>query len=105
MFVTCHEVWACILSIVISYTAILINIILLNMPMYELVLMFLIGIIVLIAFCIYEANVAHTFQSYTKFQETLTAKVDSENKEYLMKMETVEMRHMIGECAYHLSAL
>ncbi len=75
-----------------------INTILLDMPALDVFYSFLTGIVLFTALTVHEANVVYTFKSYMKFQETVTAKVNSENQEYLMKMQKEEMRHMIGEC-------
>ena len=45
------------------------------------------------------------FKSYYFFERTLRQKVESENKEYLMKIQTEQMRCMIGEVLHIIDLL
>jgi hypothetical protein len=48
-------------------------------------------------FLIYEGNIYGNYCVYVRFKMALIVKTESENKEYLLKTQTEEMRHMIGK--------
>ena len=50
-----------------------------------------------IMFC-YEGMIFSAYTSYLKFETALRVNISSENKEFLLKIQTEEMRHMIGTC-------
>jgi hypothetical protein len=98
---TCHDVSACLRSVFITFSIFLVAAALRHLPFVELVLIFMLGCLTFFTLVSYESNIYSSFTSFCKFETTLRAKVDSENKEYLMKIQTEEMRHMIGTCRTH----
>ena len=66
---------------------------LLNVEVFSVAVM---GIIMFYTIAKYETEVLSNFISYSKFESALRVQVASENKEYLMRTQTEEMRHMIG---------
>jgi hypothetical protein len=98
MFFTCHDASASLLSVCITYSAILVAGVLCHLSIADIIFLGLMGIVMLFALGSYESNMLFTFTSCSKFESTLRAKVASDNKEYLMNIQTEEMRHMIGTC-------
>jgi hypothetical protein len=96
MFFVCHDVSACLLSISITYVMMLVAGVLLHLPSLDLFYVTFMGMSVFVYFINYEINTFEIYSSYIKFEFTLREKVASENKEYLMNIQTEEMRHMIG---------
>jgi hypothetical protein len=97
LFFTCHDVSACFLSIFIAYSLMVVAGALQYLPVLDLVYIGVMGVMVFLVFVSYEVNAFFSFSSYSQFEATLLAKVASDNKEYLMQIQTEEMRHMIGE--------
>jgi cell shape-determining protein MreC len=98
MIYTCHDVSVCLLSIVITYSMLIVAAVLLHLPFLDIIYLSVVGIVIFVAVANYESNMFSIFTTFSKFELTLRAKVASENKEYLMKTQTEEMRHMIGTC-------
>jgi hypothetical protein len=97
LFFTCHDVSACFLSIFIAYSLMVVAGALQYLPVLDLVYIGVMGVMVFLVFVSYEVNAFFSYSSYSQFEATLLAKVASDNKEYLMQIQTEEMRHMIGE--------
>jgi hypothetical protein len=75
---------------------ILVGAVLLHLPPVKLFYIFLVDIVTFFCLANFESIIFSCFTSICNFKTTLRAKVDSENKEYLMKIQTNEMRLMIG---------
>ena len=45
----------------------------------------------------YECGIFSNFFSFSRFEIALREQISSENKECVLKMQTEEMRHMIGK--------
>jgi hypothetical protein len=85
------------MSVVITFTTMFAAGILLDVKAVDLVYIVLAGVVIALTFFAYEGGLLSIFNSYSKFEIALRVKVDSENKEYLMKIQREEMRHMIGK--------
>jgi hypothetical protein len=96
LFITCHDVSVSLLSISFSVSMIIVGAALLHLPPVQLFYIFLVGIVTFFCLANFESIIFSCFTSICNFETTLRAKVDCENKEYLMKIQTDEMRHMIG---------
>lgn len=96
LFVTCHDVSACLLSVVITIIVLLSSTFLLHLDIID---SFAVGVmcagIIFILFS-YEGNVWIGYRSFSKFESVLRVHMANENNEYLLKTQTKEMRHMIG---------
>jgi hypothetical protein len=97
MLYTCHDVSVSLFSVFIYFSSMLAAAVILHLPLDEIIYISLMGIVTFFCLASYEINIYSGFTSICKFETTLLAKVDSENKEYLMKIQTEEMRHMIGK--------
>jgi hypothetical protein len=95
--VRCHDAAACFLSIVIAYSLMFVAGCILHLSIADLGYIAAMGVCILIVFVSYEGHEVVMFKSYYFFERTLRQKVESENKEYLMKIQTEQMRCMIGE--------
>jgi hypothetical protein len=93
---TCHDVSVCLISAFISFLLIVIAAVLLHMHFFDIFYIGLAGMVICISLVSYESNIYSTFKAYSQIESNVLAKVASENKEYLMKAQTEEMRHMIG---------
>jgi hypothetical protein len=96
MLYTCHDVSVCLISAFISFLLMVVAAVLLHMNFLDTFYIGLAGIVILISLVAYESNIYSTFKAYSQIESNVLAKVASENKEYLMKIQTEEMRHMIG---------
>jgi hypothetical protein len=97
MFYTCHHVYASLVSIVITYSMMLATAIVMGLANVDKFAVIVIGIIIFYSMASFEGIIFSNYSNYSKFASALLVKVASENKEYLMKIQTEEMRHMIGE--------
>jgi hypothetical protein len=100
--VRCHDAAACFLSIVVAYSLMFVAGCILHLSIADLGYIAAMGVCILIVFVSYEGHEVVMFKSYYSFERTLRQKVESENKEYLMKIQTEQMRCMIGESTYLL---
>jgi hypothetical protein len=98
LLITCHDVSVSLLSVFISVSMCFVGAVLLYLPFAELLYIAVMGVVTFFCLASYESKLFSCFASFCKFETTLRAKVDSENKEYLMKNQAEEMRHMIGTC-------
>jgi hypothetical protein len=97
LFYSCHDVFSIILSIVISYSAMLVTAILLHMDNVDVVYIFLTALVISMVLAKYECGIFSNFFSFSRFEIALREQISSENKECVLKMQTEEMRHMIGK--------
>jgi len=98
----CHDVTVSFLSSFIAGLVMLASAVLLHMELVNILETIIVGITVFtIVFC-FEGMFFSASASYSKFETALRANMTSENKEYLMKIQTEEMRHMIGMCEMFL---
>jgi hypothetical protein len=100
IFFTCHDASACLFSSFLTFAAMIVAAVLLHLRSLDILYMFLFGLVIFFCNANYEITIFSNFMSYSKFESTLRAKVASENEEYLMKIQTEEMRHMIGTCRH-----
>jgi hypothetical protein len=97
MCFTCHDAYASLLSVAITFSALIVGGIFLHLPPVDLVFLAAMGVTLCIVFIGHESFVWLNYTYIFRFECTLREKVASENKEYLMNIQTEEMRHMIGE--------
>jgi hypothetical protein len=97
LFYTCHHVFASLLSIVIAYSMLLAVGIMAHVHSNELLSLFVISVLMFYVLACHQGVILSNYYNYSSFETTLRMKVTSENQEFLMKVQTEEMRHMIGE--------
>jgi hypothetical protein len=100
LFYTCHDVSVALLAVVITYTTMIATAVVLDFKTIELFYILFSAVIISMTFVSYEGSRLSNFASFSDFESALRVRVASENKEYLMKIQTEEMRHMIGEYRY-----
>ena len=98
LFYTCHHALSSFIAVFVTYATMTFTAILLRMDPGQIMYILLTAVVISMALTVYEGSVYANFTSYYKFENALRVKVASENKEYLMKVQTEEMRRMIGEC-------
>jgi hypothetical protein len=93
----CHHIFATLLATAISYTSMLIMAALLNVEdgLVFFAVAFM-GFIVFFTFVTLEGSYYSIFRSISKFEDARRLKVASENHKHHLKIQTEEMRHMIG---------
>ena len=96
IFYPCHHGIANLLSIVIIYSSMLALGIVRHIEAGGLMGIVVVGIVIFFTFLILDGSILSNYSSYSQFESTLRLKLASENKEYLMKIQTEEMRHMLG---------
>jgi hypothetical protein len=96
IFYTCHHVFASLLSIVITYSALLAVGCMAYITADDILGLLFMSSFTFFIVISFEGNMFSNFTNYSKFEITLRMKVTSENQEYLMQIQTEEMRHMIG---------
>ena len=96
IFYSCHDASVAILSIFISMTTLFVSAMLLHAPTIDMISISFMSIVMVLMLASWEGSLYSTFVSYSKFESALRVKVSCENKEYLMKIQTDEMCHMIG---------
>lgn len=99
MFYISHDSLAALVSFLTSFSLLLATAIILDMPKRDIASTLLISAMLLISLSIYEGSVRINYTLYSKFEKSLREQLASENKEYLLKLQTEEMRHMIGRCS------
>jgi hypothetical protein len=97
LFYTCHHVFSSLLSIVIPYSALVAVGFMAHLNALDLVGLFGLGIIMFYVRVLYQKKLFSNYSNSASLESTLRMKVTSENQEYLMKIQTEDMRHMIGE--------
>mmetsp|Transcript_8270 Transcript_8270/g.15589 ORF Transcript_8270/g.15589 Transcript_8270/m.15589 type:complete len:765 (-) Transcript_8270:230-2524(-) len=102
LFYSCHDVFASILSVFITYSTMIITALLLHMKTTDVIYIFLTAVVISMAFVTYESSLFSNFTSFSRFEIALREQLVSENKESVMKLQTEEMRHMIGNVAHDL---
>jgi hypothetical protein len=100
IFYGCHSTKASLSSICCIFASILVVAVQRHVPRIELFSLVIMAIIMFYTIAKYETQVLSNYISYSKFESALRVKVASENEEYLMKIQTEEMRHMIGMSEY-----
>ena len=103
IFYGCHSTKASLSSICCIFASIIVVAVERHVQRIELFALVIMAIIMFYTIVKYETQVLSNYISYSKFESALRVKVASENEEYLMKIQTEEMRHMIG--AYYLHVL
>lgn len=96
LFFPRHDVYVCFLSMTINTSSLIMSAIWIQVDARD---MFVVCVMSMVMFLItvgYEGNMLSIYTAFSKFEIALRANVASENKEYLMKTQTEEMRHMIG---------
>jgi hypothetical protein len=101
IFYGCHSTKASLSSICCIFASIIIVAVQRHVPRIELFALVIMAIIMFYTIVKYETQVLSNYISYSKFEKALRVKVASENEEYLMKIQTEEMRHMIGMSEYY----
>jgi hypothetical protein len=96
IFITGHSVLASLLSACIVFLIMPVAAVLMNFPSIKFFCIIVLGAVLLLTLTTYECNIYSSFTSFRQFEMALRAKVSNENTEYLMKIQTEEMRHMIG---------
>jgi hypothetical protein len=97
LFYTVHDVSASIISISITFTTLIAVALLLKLPSAEVFYIILTGIVISMTLVSFEGGSFINYTSFSQFETALLVKVASENQEYLLKIQTEEMRHMIGK--------
>ena len=96
MFYRAHDAWASLLGIIITYSIMLSSALILKLDSYDVMSICFVGLLIFFSLAIHEGTLLTNYTSYSKFETALREQMASENKEYLMKIQTEEMRHMIG---------
>lgn len=97
MFYTCHHASATLLAVVISFTITITTGSLVHIRPPELLGICMMGVVFFFALASHEWSVLSNYEAYFKFETALRKHVTSENNEYLLRIQTEQMRHMIGE--------
>jgi hypothetical protein len=96
IFFSCHNVYVSFISLFILLSAFLASVVILHVEPIEIgASVFMAISMICILFC-YQGNLFSSYNSYKNLESVLRVNVASENNEYLMKLQTKEMRHMIG---------
>jgi hypothetical protein len=103
IFYGCHSTKVSLSFVCVSFASIIVVAVQRHIHRLELLSLAVLGIIMFYTIAKYETQVLSNYISYSKFESALRVKVASENEEYLLKIQTEEMRHMIG--AYYVHAL
>ena len=101
IFYGCHSTKASLSSICCIFASIIVVAVERHVQRIELFALVIMAIIMFYTIVKYETQVLSNYISYSKFEKALRVKVASENEEYLMKIQTEEMRHMIGTSGYY----
>ena len=96
LFFTSHDFSISLISACISIAAMFLGALVLHVDSFDILAILISGITVLFILYSIEGAIYLAFTSYSKFETALRANIASENKEYLMNIQTEEMRHMIG---------
>ena len=97
MFYMSHDALAAVVSFTISFSMLLASALVLDVHSKDIASTLMAWTMLFISLAIYEGNVYTNFTLYSKFESSLRQRLESENKEYIMKLQTEEMRHMIGK--------
>lgn len=97
MFYMSHDALAAVVSFTISFSMLLASALVLDVHNKDIASTLMAWTMLFISLAIYEGNVYTNFTLYSKFESSLRQRLESENKEYIMKLQTEEMRHMIGK--------
>ena len=97
MFFACHDVWACLLSIVVTYSMVLGAAVTLRLDSMQTFSLGALGFVLFLTFVCYEGSMYLNFSSNVYFEAALRVKVASENEAFLLRSQTEDMRHMLGK--------
>jgi hypothetical protein len=98
---SCNSTIVAQLSLLISYSLLFAVGLILQMPVADLLVIVSMFVFTFFTVVTYEYTVYLNYKSFSKFEFALRKKVESENKELLMKIQTEEMRNMIGNIFVH----
>ena len=98
---SCHSTIFAQLSLIISYSLLFTTGLILKMPIADFLVIVSMFVFTFFTVVTYEYTVYLNYKSFSKFEFALRKKVESENKELLMKIQTEEMRNMIGNIIVH----
>ena len=100
IFFPYHHAIANLFAIVTIYSTMFAVAIMRNVHGTDLLGVAVLGVLIFFTFVILNGSLFLNYSSYSKFETALRLKLASENKEYLTKIQTEEMRHMIGVTFY-----
>ena len=97
MFYKSHDALVALVSIAISFSMLLASLFILHAATRDYISTISIFVFISVSIAIFEDSVHVNYTLYAKFETSLRERLASENKEYLMELQTDQMRHMIGK--------
>lgn len=96
VFYSSHHISVCFASILASYVMVLTAAVILQIEHQDFLAVLFMGLAMFFILFIYEASLYVVYTSFSKFEMVLRENIALENEESLLKLQTEEMRHMIG---------